>query len=284
MSFEEMEEFEETEEIEETIEFKDKRLPVLKVDDHYCLLSIDRVAPAPEEIPDGLHCYDIRSAGKSTGPLFQVEKSVPDLYRWGRIFCKDELPLGESGSYYPTHTSALHMAGDPPTVKEFLALSEESLAKVKDDGLLHLSGFGLIPVYPILDIYREYNNLYLGLNYYDEEEQMFDHYGDVTVNVEQMQYQHSTIDTNNNGTRILDFLKRNGFGEETNRCVNSGFCSFPVFRFDDRALQRIDPRVYKDYAMMHGHDPARLDEKIHEATARVGEPAAHKGSIGLSRE
>lgn len=254
-------------------EFDEKRYPVIKMDGHYCLLTIDKRPLTNSDLPSGLHYYDLRKSEKTEGPLFRVEDNVPDLYRWGRIICREELPLDEKGGYIPASTSALYMP-EPPTMDEFGLMSEESLADSRDNGLLYLSSFGLIPVYPSIDVYKCDNSIYLGLDFYDEEEQMMDHFASVTVNLEPLPYSHAAIDTNNNGDKVVTFLEREGFGEKTGRSLSSGFCSYPVFHFEDRMLQAIDPEVYKMYAKLNGREAAheetvRLDEKIQNASERV---------------
>ena len=141
-------------------------------------------------------------------------------------------------------------------------------------GYLYCSSFGLFPVYPYLSMYLDNNNLFMGLDFYDENEQMFAPFGDVTVNVGQCPYLCSAIDTNNNGNKILDFLEQNGFGQKTGSHIPSGFCLFPVFRFHADRIQKIDPEVYQEYAKAYGYSPEKaelfcLDDKITAASSKI---------------
>ncbi len=261
-------------------EFSQKRFPVLKLDDHYCLLTIEPLDRS--QLPNGLQCYDIQNSGQETGPGFYACHHVPDLYRRGRILCKEDLPLDGSGTYHPRRASALSMA-EPPTAEEFLRMSAAELAGEKENGLLYLSSFGPVPVYPVFDMYRDDDNLYMGMDYFDEEEQMMDHFASITVNIDRLPYLQSTIDTNNNGQKILDFLQRNGFGTCTGRTMHSGFCLYPVFQFEEEALHRMDPDFFRQYAQVHGRNPAilaktNLTGKIQQATERSGTPSTQPSS------
>lgn len=259
---------------------KDGRYAVIKMDDHYCLFTMCKINPA--DVPDGLHHYELRSSGKTTGSPIQAEPSVPTLYRLGSILSKDELPLDQSGKFLPVQVAALNMV-EPPTVEEFLNVTREQLDQEKCNGLLYRSSFGLIPVYPHLDMYRSTDNLYMGLSFYDEEEQYADHFSDVTVNVDQLPYLSSTVDTNNNGQKIIDFLEQYGLGKKTEMEVPSGFCWFPVFHFNAKAIRDLDPEFFASYAKTHGQDPDlhaadRLAGKIENAAERAADARAHNKS------
>ena len=123
-------------------------------------------------------------------------------------------------------------------------------------------------VAPKLATYLENDNIYVGLNFYDEEYTCWDSFSDVTVNIVPMPYLYSAIDTNNNGDSIVDFLEENGFGESTGKYVQSGYCMYPVFRFNEDKLKEIDPDVFADYAKSHGMDKVSLDNKIKNAESK----------------
>lgn len=122
-------------------------------------------------------------------------------------------------------------------------------------------------VLPKLAMYTENNNLYVGLDFFDTDCDTWLPYADVTVNVGALPYLESAIDTNNNGQGIIAFLVENGFGELTGDAIPSGFCVFPVFRFNEEKLKEIDSFEFKNYAKAHGRDVSSqtLDEKISEA-------------------
>lgn len=127
-------------------------------------------------------------------------------------------------------------------------------------------------VYPKLNFYLSDNNLYLGLSEYDTEFDYLEHYCDVTVNIDTLPYLHAAIDTNNNGTKIVDFLIKNGFGEPTGGMIPSGFCWFPVFKFNEDKLREIDPETFAAYAKAQGMNKSPLDQQISGAAAKSGQP------------
>lgn len=126
---------------------------------------------------------------------------------------------------------------------------------------------GTEQVMPKLAMYTENSNLYVGFDYYDKDCETWLPYTDVTVNVGKVSYLESAIDTNNNGQGIVAFLAKNGFGELTGESIPSGFCVFPVFRFNEEKLKEIDGFVFAQYEKAHGRDKDRssLDDKIDEA-------------------
>lgn len=124
-------------------------------------------------------------------------------------------------------------------------------------------------VFPRLNIYEDNNNLYLGFVSEDLEWGGLDHYCSATTNVSVLPYLHSCIDTNNNGTRIIEFLERNGFGEMTDMELPSGRCWYPVFRFNEEKLRQIDPEMFAAYAKAHGRDKPSLASQIAGAAERT---------------
>ncbi len=249
------------------------RYPVLKMDDQFCLFTMEKIDFS--DVPPGAKLYHLQVSEKATGAqVFAQDMTVTDS-SVGSLICSNALPLDSEGSFYPEHVSAL-LITENPTLSEFLALSPEQLSQKDDKGFLYLSSFGPVPVYPDFDMYGDNDNLYLGFDFYDEEEQMFDHFAAITTNIDTLPYPLSAIDTNNNGDKIIPFLERNGFGEMLHGSLHNGFCAYPVFRFNEQLIHRLDPKFLEDYAQIHGAAPSvknsgRLDNKIHEATAKVTE-------------
>lgn len=133
-------------------------------------------------------------------------------------------------------------------------------------GYSYVDSFGdEIILYPRLNMYVEGNSLYLGFDSFDSEAGDMEPYCDATVNIVALPYLHSCIDTNNNGDKMLDFLVRNGFGEPLGLRIPSGFCRYPVFRFNEEKLREIDPVVLAAYAKAHGIDKSSLDVQIGKA-------------------
>lgn len=107
-------------------------------------------------------------------------------------------------------------------------------------------------VVPKLNTYLENNNLYVGLDFFDPDFEAWLPFTDVTVNVGKLPFLESAIDTNNNGNGIIDFLVQNGFGELTDKFIPSGFCVFPVFRFNEEKLREIDNETFEQYVALVG--------------------------------
>ena len=102
-------------------------------------------------------------------------------------------------------------------------------------------------VKPTLNTYLVNSNLYVGLEYLDQECNAWLPYADVTVNIDSLPFLESAIDTNNNGPNILAFLTSNGFGSLTGYVQPSGLCAFPVFRFNADKLKEIDAEIFTEY-------------------------------------
>lgn len=98
----------------------------------------------------------------------------------------------------------------------------------------------------LVDKYANNGRLALMLFSYDEEEECMEDFCDVTVNLPEYSLSDENcafLDTNN-APYILNFLLDNKLGELTGRQPQSGFCTYPEFRFDmekiaEHALQEI---------------------------------------------
>lgn len=261
---------------------------LIQMDDYNCLftnLRLDRTL-----LPKGLHCYDVRDSDDLNGSFAQVKPFIL-VNHWGTIICKDEIPMNEYGCYYPEGDDVF--LDKSISLTSFLELSREDsdelfegkdciVESLKDTTLLaqyqngydYGSSFGDITVYPQFGLYQD-DNLYLGLRYYDEEEGRTDFFGSITVNTDALPYLHSAIDTDKNGEKILDFLEKNGFGKRTGREISSGFCRYPVFCFNEEAVQKHAPQVLEDYTKSHGREVSvtkkeTLSNMIRSAEAQAG--------------
>lgn len=63
---------------------------------------------------------------------------------------------------------------------------------------------------------------------------------------------HAFIDTNNNDQQILSWIIRNGLAVPTGIMTQSGFCSYPEYRFREDRLREIDPDGYEAYLKAQG--------------------------------
>jgi len=138
------------------------------------------------------------------------------------------------------------------------------------------SDFGTYQLHPWISTYANNGNLAMGFDHFDEEYQCWDSFCYATVNVIPLGYLQSCIDTNDNGMKFLDFLEKNGFGQRMDIAIPSGWCMYPVFRFNEDRLKEINPEAFAEYQKGYGKDKQPLAEKISKAEAK--EEKAEKGS------
>lgn len=131
-------------------------------------------------------------------------------------------------------------------------------------------------VVPKLNMYANNNNLYVGLDYYDSEYECWVPFCDITVNVQNLPFLESAIDTNNNGAGVLKFLLDNGFGVLTDKVQFSGYCAFPVFCFNKEKLKEIDPEMFAEYEKAAGH--RGLGRKSLDASIEAAKRETHSSS------
>lgn len=143
-----------------------------------------------------------------------------------------------------------------------------------------------LTVFPRLNMYRDNDNLYVGLDYVDEEYHMTAPYCDLTVNILPLPYLESAIDITYGMTDKLQFLAETGLAEPVpNKVLRSGFCAFPVYKFNEDMLREIDPDTFEKYAKAYGIDPNKkpaLDTQIETAKAK-GQNAAGEEKEVLER-
>ena len=152
----------------------------------------------------------------------------------------------------------------------------------------YMDSYGdIIEVSVQVDVYRENNNLFVGLTCYDEDLEAEDSYCHLTVNVTELPYLHSAIDTTYNGAGKLKFLQDNGFGEPTGWYVHSGYCSYPVFRFREQKLMELEPDTFRVYAMLHNRRAEKketLEEKISRARSMPESQMTKETSLKAQEE
>lgn len=128
-------------------------------------------------------------------------------------------------------------------------------------------------VYPYINKYNENDNLYMGLAYFDTDTRAVLAFADVTINAGRLPYLHGAIAPFYTKKEIEDFLTQNNFGEYTGEQVQSGFGTYPVFRFNEEKLREISPQDYVSYAKAHGRIPllakSLLDQQIQNAESKV---------------
>lgn len=127
---------------------------------------------------------------------------------------------------------------------------------------------------PKLNMYAKNDNLYLGFDCYDKREGFIRDFLSATVNIIPLAYLEAVIDTNNNSSSLVDFLEENGFGQRTPFAVQSGFCAYPIFLFNEDKMKEIDPKLFAEYQKTFGMDKAPLESQIQGAGSRSSSVAA----------
>ncbi len=151
---------------------------------------------------------------------------------------------------------------------------------MKNEKLMYTDSFGdTFEVFPKIDFYKSNNNLYVGLDAYDEDLEAVDSYCHITVNLYELPYLHSAIDLTFGGEAKPKFLEENGFGHFTGEVINNGFGKYPVFEFDEDKIREINPETFAEYAKAHGKDKPGFDKLISNAqvhTSKAGKLAIEK--------
>jgi len=155
-------------------------------------------------------------------------------------------------------------------------MGNEDIKPYVDVGFDYTDSYGDVEkLYPEFNMYVDDKNLYLGFYYFyedsDPEFSVMDHYCTATVNLYELPFLQSTIDTNNNGMKMVDFLEANGFGRRTGQVIPSGFCVFPVFEFNAEKIKELDSDFFERYAKAHGIEIETLDSKIQKANEKSNE-------------
>lgn len=123
----------------------------------------------------------------------------------------------------------------------------------------------------VVGTYQYENNLYVGLEYFEPEIGTFDFYGDITVNINALPPFCAAIDTNNNNaSRILDFLEGNNLASKTPFVQASGFCVYPVMKFNPTPLLQADPERTVEYMANRGIPAKEIDALKEKALGSIG--------------
>lgn len=200
---------------------------------------------------------------------------------------------GEDGCYLTIYAGAMgdvNWSGHPeygvPCLDEVI-ISPEKIKEIKDqEGIFeYIDSYGGTNFVQFkMDMYRDNDNLYLGLDVYDPEVDAMLPYGDVTVNTHvNLPYLHSLIDTNNNGAAIIPFLVEKGFGELTGQSVVSGYCDFPIFKFSEEKLMEVCPKEFSEYRKAYGKAPS-LDLKIAKGAMQKTEKGDSEKGVEKEKE
>lgn len=139
----------------------------------------------------------------------------------------------------------------------------------------YTDGYGdTFPVRAELNMYRDNDNLYIGLLSFDEDLEGYDNYCDLTVNIVELPYLHSAVDLTYGTEEKIKFIQDNNLGEYAGFDLPSGFCIYPVYKFNPDVLMEINPDVFKDYQKAYGivgleDKKTSLESKINAVEERL---------------
>lgn len=131
-----------------------------------------------------------------------------------------------------------------------------------------------LALYEADDILTNKTRYNIAIRLYSKEEYELEPYSVLTTNLGEFiaVKDAAYIDTNNNGTQILDWLIKNDFGLETSLTKHSGFCEYPLFVFNEDMLKKIDyngnypkyENLYNEYYKTFEEPEEELEEELNE--------------------
>ena len=103
-------------------------------------------------------------------------------------------------------------------------------------------------VYPITLEIHSYLGGNLAIQMVSWEEGIPEPWSSLTVNLDGVREKDcAVIDVNDNGEAILAWIIRYGLAVSTGVRKNSGYCSYPEYRFKETVLREIDQEGYEAY-------------------------------------
>ena len=97
---------------------------------------------------------------------------------------------------------------------------------------------GKVELLPVVDEYEILGNIAIELLEWDDDEGYWDDFATLTINPGMwLNENEAAVDVNNNPWAV-DFIAENQIGEPTGEAVISGFCSYPVYRFNEEFLKK----------------------------------------------
>lgn len=80
--------------------------------------------------------------------------------------------------------------------------------------------------------YDSNSNLAIHLYYYDDEFQSYAPYSVLTINLENLKDKTTAYIDTNNCPWAEKFIRDNKLGVSLNKSFNSGYCTYPLYKFD----------------------------------------------------
>ena len=90
--------------------------------------------------------------------------------------------------------------------------------------------------------YANNGSLYVGVVTWNEEDEYWEDWGDLTVNLPGMcpEDNEAFLDTNNCAPEIIKELEKKGYIKDTGITRNSGFCTYPLYEFAKEFLESME--------------------------------------------
>lgn len=107
--------------------------------------------------------------------------------------------------------------------------------------------------------YLSNNCIYIGL--LTKEEDGFEPYGNVTVNMRGKVPDYCGYVDTNSMPELEEFLVHYGIGTFTGLTQQSGFCTYPLYRFDADTLRNLCPKGMAEYERSIQKDEKIIVEK-----------------------
>ena len=85
-------------------------------------------------------------------------------------------------------------------------------------------------------------------------------WGDLSVNLGYaMEKDCAFVDVNDMGEEILPWIEKNGLGTPTGRTQQSGFVTYPEYRFHADRLRALDDYGYQEYSERYDREHGRME-------------------------
>lgn len=106
-----------------------ERFELAMLDEYVVLFTCARIDR--KTVPEALFCYDVRHDDDCQGIACEIKPYVA-VNHWGTILTKTEIPMAESGRYYPKED--MNYLGETLTVEEYMRLDMQQTGIQKENG------------------------------------------------------------------------------------------------------------------------------------------------------
>lgn len=89
----------------------------------------------------------------------------------------------------------------------------------------------------VLNKYKAFGSLYIGLVYWDEEDELWEPFDELTVGLDFLMPGYAFVNTNHIPD-AEEFIQKYHLGKPTGTIKKSGFCQYPLYEFDMEVVNR----------------------------------------------